>query len=147
MNNVLTRRATVAVCAFCALAASGGCPQTQLIALLGIDVDPVAPASLEIVEPPPNTPPTVDAGGDLTANAGEQVILDGTATLDPDGDRMLFWWVQTGSAPFVELINGFSSVASFTAPDAASATTLTFRLTVIDGSVAVEQEVDVVVLP
>ena len=147
MNNVLFQRAAVAVCAFCALAALGGCPQVQLLSLLFVDDDPDAPASVEIVEPPPNNAPTVDAGGNVTANAGELVILDGTGTLDPDGDRMLFWWVQTGGTPIVELTNGFSSVASFTAPDATSATTLTFRLTVIDGSVAVEQEVDVDVRP
>ncbi len=145
MNNVVTRRAAVAVCAICALAALAGCPQAQLLSLLWLDVDPIAPASVETVEPPPNNAPTVDAGGSQTASPGEQVILDGTATLDPDGDRMLFWWVQSGGTPFVELMNGFSSVASFTAPDVA--TTLTFRLTVIDGSVAVEQEVDVVVRP
>lgn len=147
MNNVLTRQAAVALCAILPLAVVAGCPQTQLLSLLAIDIDPAAPASVEIVEPPPNIPPTVDTGGDQTANAGEQVILDGTGTLDPDGDRLLFWWVQTAGTPFVELANGFSSVASFTAPDTISTTTLTFRLTVIDGSVAVEQEVDVVVLP
>ncbi len=147
MKNVVNRWAAVAVCAICALAASGGCPQAQLLTLLGVDVDPVAPEAIDSIDPPSNTAPNIDAGGDLTANAGEQVILDGSGTRDPDGDQMLFWWVQTGGTPFVELKNGFSSVASFTAPDATSTTTLSFRLTVIDGSVAVNQEVDVVVRP
>ena len=77
---------------------------------------------------------------------GDTVRLDGTATQDPDGDRMLFWWLQTGGTT-VELLNGFSSVASFAAPDTTETVTLTFRWTVIDGFGAVTQDVDVVVRP
>ena len=77
MNHVVTRRVALSVCAICALAASGGCPQSQLASLLFFDADPVAPESVEIVDPAPNIAPTVDAGGDLTVSGGQQVILDG----------------------------------------------------------------------
>lgn len=146
MKELTFRRLTVVVCGICALAAVGGCPQGQLAGLFFVDIDPPAPDAIAVAESLANTPPVVDAGGDLTANAGDTVMLDGTATQDPDGDRMLFWWLQTGGTT-VELLNGFSSIASFAAPDTTETVTLTFRLTVIDGLVAVTQDVDVVVRP
>lgn len=145
MSEVTFRRSAVVVCGICALAAVG-CPQSQLAGLFFVDIDPPAPDPIAVAESLENTPPVVDAGGDLTANAGDFVVLDGAATRDPDGDRMLFWWLQTAGTK-VELQNGFSSIASFDAPDTTEIITLTFQLTVIDGSVAVTQEVDVVVRP
>ena len=146
MNEVTLRRLAVAVCGICALAAVGGCPQGQLAGLFFVDIDPPAPDPIAVAESLANTPPVVDAGGDLTANSGDIVMLDGAATQDPDGDRMLFWWLQTAGTT-VELLNGFASIARFEAPHTTETITLTFRLTVIDGTVAVTQDVDVVVRP
>jgi len=39
-----------------------------------------------------NNPPECDAGSDLTAELGEEVELDASATTDPDGDSMTFQW-------------------------------------------------------
>ena len=41
---------------------------------------------------PTNTPPVADAGADQDAVAGQEVILDGTASADPDGDELTFAW-------------------------------------------------------
>jgi hypothetical protein len=41
---------------------------------------------------PENVPPVADAGEDQTVAAGDQVILDGSASADPDGDDLSFSW-------------------------------------------------------
>lgn len=94
-----------------------------------------------------NRAPAVDAGPDQTVFAGESVTLDGTATRDADGDRLIFAWVQTGSGPFVDLRSGASSRPRFTAPEVASPTFLTFALTVSDGVAAATDEVTILVQP
>ena len=147
MNKMVSRRVATVMCAICAMAVVAGCPQTQLLSSLFFDVDPAPLAALPATTTALNTPPTIDAGGDIAVSAGNDVFLDGTATFDADGDRMLFWWLQTAGEPRVELSNGFASVANFRAPQVNTTTTLTFRLTVIDGTVAVTQDVDVVVQP
>lgn len=41
---------------------------------------------------PGNTPPVADAGGDATVPAGQEVILDGSASSNADGDDLTFSW-------------------------------------------------------
>src|SRR4029079_1326893 len=55
---------------------------------------------------------------------GQQVQLDGSSSLNATG----FSWAQVAGTPTVTLSNANTAIASFTAP--ATATTLTFRLTV-----------------
>ncbi len=40
----------------------------------------------------PNQPPVAEAGIDQTVTLGEVVVLDGTASFDPDGDPLTFSW-------------------------------------------------------
>jgi hypothetical protein len=69
-------------------------------------------------------PVQAQAPSALTVQQGQQVQLDGSASLNATG----FSWAQVAGTPAVTLTNANTSIASFTAP--ATATTLTFRLTV-----------------
>ena len=79
---------------------------------------------------PANRPPVVDAGPALSVDAGELVVLSGSAG-DPDGSIAAYRWEQTGGAA-VALTGADSPSARFTAPDVAADETLSFRLTVTD---------------
>ena len=69
-------------------------------------------------------PVVAQAPATLTVQQGQQVQLDGSASLNATG----FSWAQVAGTPAVTLSNANTSIASFTAP--ATTTTLTFRLTV-----------------
>ncbi len=94
-----------------------------------------------------NSPPTADAGGDQTVLELVTVNLDGTGSSDPDpGDSLSYSWVQTGG-PNAGLTGANTAQPSFTSPDvtAGSPVTLTFELTVSDGTDDATDTVDVVV--
>ena len=72
----------------------------------------------------PADPVTAVAPPTMTVQQGQQVQLDGSASLNATG----FSWAQVAGTPAVTLNNANTAIASFTAPS--TATTLTFRLTV-----------------
>ena len=78
-----------------------------------------------------NSLPTVDAGPDQAVREGLTVTLSGTAT-DDDGDALTYRWSHDSATnmPF----NASSPVATFVAPQVDADTTVTFTLTVNDGS-------------
>ena len=88
-----------------------------------------------------NSPPTavinVTPPG-ATVNEGALVILDGSASSDPDNDPLTYSWTQTdGLGLAVELAPGSdSAVVTFTAPNVPypGGASLKFRLTVSDGT-------------
>jgi hypothetical protein len=80
--------------------------------------------------PPPNRPPSADAGPDQTVTSGAVVTLTGAGT-DPDNDPITFSWTQT-LGPIVALSGANSSVATFVAPIVNVNTVFRFRLTVTD---------------
>ena len=73
--------------------------------------------------------PIADAGDDVEADPDERVTLDGSASTDPNGDRLTFAWTQVDGET-VTLSGANSARLSFTAP--AGSGVLTFRLTVTD---------------
>ena len=82
-----------------------------------------------------NSPPTADAGSDSSVVEATVVDLNGTASTDPDGDALVYSWIQTGG-PDVLLDCADTATPRFTAPDVAPGVTatLTFELTVSDGT-------------
>lgn len=85
------------------------------------------------VHAPPNQPPVAAAAAEqVTALAGETVVLDGSDSADPEGAQLAFSWTQVeGTGEPVNLLDANQASASFTAPAAAQA--LFFRLVVSDG--------------
>ncbi len=76
-----------------------------------------------------NDPPVARAGADQEVAWGAQVVLDGLASSDPNGDALAFAWKQT-TGDAVELLEPGLPVASFPAPQADAV--LEFELTVRD---------------
>lgn len=76
----------------------------------------------------PNAPPIADAGADLSSRKAVAVVLDGSASTDPDGDAVSYAWTQT-SGPEVTL-TGVGSATPSLLPARSGA--YEFRLTVQD---------------
>jgi hypothetical protein len=88
--------------------------------------------------------PTADAGSDQDAEIGDDVTLDGSNSSDPDGDPLTFSWTQL-DGPVAALSDAAAEQPTFTAPDVADGTVLTFRLVVSDGAGSSGDSVEVTV--
>jgi hypothetical protein len=93
-----------------------------------------------------NTPPSADAGADQTVAMNSAVSLDGSASDDPDGDPLSYAWLQTGG-PNVGLSAANVAQPAFTSPVVApnATETLSFQLTVDDGTDSAVDRVDILV--
>lgn len=74
---------------------------------------------------------TANAGSEQTVDEGSPVTLDGSDSVDPEGQPLSYSWAQT-SGPSVTLSDAHAVDPSFTAPfvDAATTTIITFQLTI-----------------
>ncbi len=89
-----------------------------------------------------NLPPAADAGPDQQVQTGAAVVLDGSASEDPDGSIASVAWAQLDNgAPQVTISNADQLQAGFTAPQVAVATDLLFELSVTDDDNATDQDV------
>lgn len=88
-----------------------------------------------------NRAPVADAGEDQGVGEREAVTLNGTASADPDGDPITYFWSQS-SGPAVTLSDPTAVQPSFTAPEVTTAVSLTFDLVVNDG--ILDSAIDVV---
>ena len=75
-----------------------------------------------------NSPPVADAGPDQLGAAPGPIVLDGSASFDPDGDPITFQWTQI-SGPDAQATGLNTSRVTFTA---AANANYQFRLTVRD---------------
>ncbi len=79
-----------------------------------------------------NNPPTANAGPDQNVNEGSVVYLNGTNSIDPDGDFLTYKWVQI-SGPAVTISDSTLVQAVFDSPYISSeGESLVFQLTVTD---------------
>jgi concanavalin A-like lectin/glucanase superfamily protein/K319-like protein len=91
--------------------------------------------SVDVVVENINHVPVADAGSDQTVDERTIVLLDGSASSDPDEDPLTYSWIQVGGTPVV-LSDPSSPTPTFMAPDVAQGgDTLIFRLQVNDGFV------------
>ena len=83
--------------------------------------------------PLPNTPPAANGSIDQIVDAGDSVQLDGSGSIDPDGNITLYKWNQIAGPP-VTLSDADTARPSFTAPSNISSTSnaLIFQLIVTD---------------
>ncbi|MFH1568789.1 MAG: SUMF1/EgtB/PvdO family nonheme iron enzyme, partial [Gemmatimonadota bacterium] len=51
-----------------------------------------APDTVVVTVRPPNQPPVASAGADQTVRVSDTIILDGSASSDPDGDALSYRW-------------------------------------------------------
>ena len=90
-----------------------------------------APDTATVTVNADNDKPRARAGANQAVGAGDAVTLAGRGT-DPEGEKLGFAWRQRAGKPTVDLSNADTATATFTAPEVAAETELTFRLTVSD---------------
>lgn len=93
--------------------------------------------------PPPVQPPIANAGADVSIEVNRSVVLNGTASHDPQPgpSPLSFQWLQTAGSP-VSLSDAGMATASFVASQAGQ---YQFRLTVSDGTASASDDVVVTV--
>jgi hypothetical protein len=98
--------------------------------------------------PPANVAPTAIAGASQTVNVGATVVLNGSASTDPDGSVSGYAWTQTGG-PAVVLNGAATAQPTFVAPALTSVSTLNFSLVVTDnrGAASLASTVTITVNP
>ena len=77
-----------------------------------------------------NKPPVANAGADQSVENNTLYSLDGSSSIDPDGDALTYLW----TSPNGIVLSSTSAVKpTFTAPNLSSSTNYTFTLMVSDG--------------
>jgi hypothetical protein len=107
-----------------------------------------APATVNITVGDVTTNPDADAGPDQAVTEGATVTLDGSGSLPAAvGGTLTYSWTQTDTTGLTVTLSDTTVVSpTFTAPDVTSAgATLTFQLTVTEGTVTSTDSVDIVV--
>jgi len=89
-----------------------------------------------------NHAPIANAGSSQIVNEGAAVVLNGSFSSDPDGDNITYSWLAPEN---VVLTGATTATPSFTTTEVSADKTLTFTLTVSDGTLTATAQVDVIV--
>ncbi|MFQ5843511.1 MAG: ethylbenzene dehydrogenase-related protein [Planctomycetota bacterium] len=96
------------------------------------------------LQPTINIAPFANAGPDRTWFDGMTVTLDGTGSFDPNGTAITYSWVQVPTGGTTVTLSGANTASpTFTAPSVNE--TLTFQLTVSDGTLQHTDTVDITI--
>ncbi|MXZ60770.1 MAG: hypothetical protein F4228_01615 [Acidobacteria bacterium] len=80
-----------------------------------------------------NRRPIADAGPPQRAREGDNVVLNGTGSRDPDGTIVSYRWTpRVDNEVTVILENAETATPSFTVPELEEDTTFVFELVVVD---------------
>ena len=89
-------------------------------------------STVKVTVNPVSRAPIANAGVNQTVNAGDIAPLDGSKSIDPDGDPLTYSWIQA-NGPSATLNNADKPIATITTPsDITSDIDLIFELTVTD---------------
>ena len=95
---------------------TGGNVTFELVVCEGASSNCSDPDSINVHITNVNRPPVADAGPDQTVQEGSQVILDGTASYDPDVEPVTYTWLLIPGPLSVTLTDPNTATPSFTAP-------------------------------
>jgi uncharacterized protein YkwD len=108
--------------------------------------DTPTPEPEPVPESPANTPPMVDIQGDAEVSSGATLVLDGSASSDPDGDTLTYQWTQSFGEPLnLVAVNG--PTLTLIAPDVSESSLLGVQLSVSDGTDSVSLGFQFTVVP
>ena len=111
---------------------AGGTVTFELVVCEGTSSNCSDPDTVNVHITNINQPPVADAGPDQTVQEGSPVLLDGTASYDPDVESLTYQWTQL-FGPAVTLLGGNTMLPTFVAPSVgAGGATIVFDLTVTD---------------
>ncbi|HWV45455.1 MAG TPA: PKD domain-containing protein, partial [Nitrospira sp.] len=114
------------------VSAAGGTTTFELVVCEGTSSNCSDPDAVNVHITNVNHPPVAEAGPDQTVQEGSPVILDGSASYDPDVEPLTYTWLQIFGPP-VTLAYPHSATPSFTAPPVgASGGQVDFELIVTD---------------
>ncbi|MGA1822433.1 MAG: PKD domain-containing protein [Thermoplasmatota archaeon] len=100
--------------------------------------------SITVIDPDVNYPPIADAGQSVSVEVGDLVTLDGSGSLDPDGEIVLYIWDCTSHTIYLE---GPDTAAPSFTPSAEGDYQFTLVVEDDDGSRSGEDAVSVHVIP
>lgn len=95
---------------------SGGTVTFELVVCEGTSSNCSDPDTVNVHITNVNRPPVAEAGPDQTVQEGSLVILNGSASYDPDVESITYAWLQMPGPLSVTLVSPNTATPSFTAP-------------------------------